>query len=177
MHQVHQSPLPFGSAEDAIAWAQQQAAQQHQLQLQTNQQAAQALQQAAGVQAARMDAAQTMATPGPTPTATAPVQVANAEAGDGLAQSADTSGHASSPAPQLGVSEADAVRAATVPVAPRDDAELVDGGSRSVGDGPPPNDGSMGGGAAEGVANKRSAAEAVDTARNIAAKAKARAAH
>ncbi len=175
-HQIHHVPLPFDSAEDAIAWAQQQAAQQHHLQLQSNQLAAQAHQQAAAVQAARMDASQTMAATGPTPTAAAPALVTNAEVGNGLTPPADAIGHASSPTLQAGISDADAARAATVPVAPRDDAELVDGGPCNIGDGTPPRDDSMGGGAAEGVVNKRTAAEAVDTARSIAAKAKARAA-
>ncbi len=64
--------------------------------------------------------------------------------------------------------------AAAVLAGPRDDAQLCGGDHTSYGCSPPRDD-AMGGGASDGIVNKRPVAESLDAARAIAAKAKARA--
>ncbi len=170
LHPQQQIP-PFGSAEDAIAWAQQQqaAAEQQQRALAQQQSQLALAQQSAVAELARQHAQAALSQAAASQVATTtsepslrpspPVPAAPASAGASL--------------PADGGSPTE--NAAAVPVAPRDDGDLATNGP--TGDkGTAKRDDSMGGGATDAIANKRTAAEAVETARVIAAKAKARAA-
>ncbi len=159
----------------------------HQQQLQQQQAQAQAQQQLAAQQQAQAAAAELAKQHAQAALAQAAQQAALQAAG-----SAEPSHHDAAPgsaedaiaaaAPPMptdqtlcaGTPESVAARAAAVPAGPRDDSELCNG-SPSAHGGPPPRDDTMGGGASDGIVNKRTASESVDAARAIAAKAKARA--
>ncbi len=85
------------------------------------------------------------------------------------------------PRAEEGQGQLDAPLAVAVPVAPRDDVDLDGGGKPAAappggaGGGGQPKDDEMGGASSPHIVNKRTAAEALVTARAIAAKAKARA--
>ncbi len=174
--QILQQQIQQQALADQQLFAQQQAAQ-----LQAQSAAAELAQQHA--QAALAQAAQQAAVQAAAATAAAaaapaelpsppPAAPPSAVAGDGQELEPPAEGD---PAKLPGQGGAEAAHAVSVPVPPRDDADLGGGKSDEANGTHGRRDDSMGGGAAEGVANKRSAAEAVETARAIAAKTKARA--
>ncbi len=159
----------------AAADQQHQQLQQQQLQQQQQQLAAQQQAQAAAVELAKQHAQAALAQAAQQTVLQAPPSaVAPCSAEDAIAIAASTNGTEQTSRPSSDVPGPEAVRAAAVPAGPGDDAELG-GGGNAVNGKPPPHDDAMGGGASDGIANKRPAADALDTARAIVAKAKARA--
>ncbi len=198
-HQQHQAHLqqqsqpqqhipPFDSAEDAIAWAQQQQAAAEQQQRALAQQQSQALaQQQQQLALAQQQELQLRAQSAAAELARQHAQAAltQAAAQPGATATSEPAPRASSPASAAPTSAGDSSSAgggsptedvAAVPVAPRDDGDLATNGPAGDANGTVKRDDSMGGGATDAIVNKRTAAEAVETARVIAAKAKARAA-
>ncbi len=181
--QLQQPQAVFSSAEDAIAWAAQQ--QQQQQQALAQQQAAQLQAQAAAAELAQQHAqavlAQATQLAAAIPAGVAFVGPASLAAVQATSAGTDGQGTPSSPSDQIGQlphgqGAAVSDHVAAVPPTPRGDAGLSVGKSGGEShDGGRTGDDNMGGGASDTVANKRSAAEAVETARGLAAKAKARA--